>query len=352
MNSIGSFLHHLCVDDADRWYPLLSVYYLTFSCRFRCPYCSDGSGKPYYALRSPTLPGAKVIELLRIIRRHSDYLVITGGEPLDHADFSEVMEGLKALKFRGVILTTNGLALDSFLSSVAASVQHLVFSLQTLDHKKADSWYGTGDGVHDRILQNIDRAARHPDRKYQIIVSSVVTPGHIADLYDVYHYARERGFRLAACPQLVGVKAHESLVGDREYRDFYDFLIAEKRKGARLQGTVDYLVHMRDLRKFRCRPFTMLVVSPTGDVFYPCLELGQFAGNLFDEPDLHRLRQAGAARFGPQPDCDTRCHSACALGFSRLLANPFSALHEIVCCSKGWMKSPQKRQVSKAALNR
>jgi hypothetical protein len=91
---------------------------------------------------------------------------------------------------------------------------------------------------------------------------------------------------------------------------------------------VDYLEHLRDLRKFKCRPFTMLVVSPLGEVFYPCLELGNYAGNLFAEPNLHRLRQAGRERFGPPPQCGRQCHSACALGFARLLENPLSILHE------------------------
>ncbi len=96
---------------------------------------------------------------------------------------------------------------------------------------------------------------------------------------------------------------------------------------------------MRDLRKFDCRPFTMLVVSPVGDVFYPCLEIGQAAGNLFVEGNLHRLRQQGWAKFGPQPDCDTRCHSACALGFSRVLANPMSLLHEAALLARARIKN-------------
>ena len=276
--------------------------------------------------------------MLRIIRRHTDHLVITGGEPLQHPDFQPVMAAVKLLKFQSVVLTTNGRAVDSCLPEIAQSVDYLVFSLQTLDHEKGDAWYGCGNGTHERIMENIDRAARCPKRRFQIIISSVVTPENIQDLYPVYHYARERGFRLAACPQLVGVKAQASLAGNLDYRNFYNFLIAEKKKGNRIQGTVDYLEYMRDLRKFSCHPFTMLVVSPTGEVFYPCLELGHFAGNLFDKPSLHRLRQTGRERFGPQPDCDTRCHSACALGFSRALENPLSILQEGVYWSKGWLR--------------
>lgn len=80
----------------------------------------------------------------------------------------------------------------------------------------------------------------------------------------------------------------------------------------------------------------MLVVGPTGEVFYPCLELGHPAGNLLEEPDLHRLRQTGCERFGPQPDCRTQSHSACALGFARILANPLSLLHEGLLMARAW----------------
>src|SRR5512137_2370483 len=110
MSSLISFLRHLRGDHPGRWHPLLGVYYLTYSCELRCPHCSDGKGEPYYRLRSGTLPGPRVLELLRIIRRHCDYLVLTGGEPLQHPDLAQVLDGLRPLKFRGVVLTTNGLA--------------------------------------------------------------------------------------------------------------------------------------------------------------------------------------------------------------------------------------------------
>jgi len=338
MNPVASFLHHLCINDTRSWYPLLSVYYLTYACELRCRHCSDGSGEPYRRLPPTNLPAPKVLDLLRIIRRHSDFLVLTGGEPLQHPDFAQVLRSLKDLKFRGVVLTTNGVAMDRFLGEAAESIQFLVFSLQTLDSEKGDAGYGGRTGSHERVMANLERAARQPGRKYEIIISSVVTPENIPDLYEVYRFSQERGYRLAACPQLVGVKAHPALPGNHEYRRFFDFLITEKRNGGSIQGTVDYLCHMRDLTKFPCRPFTMLVVSPTGDVFYPCLELGQFVGNLLEQPSLHRLREQGLKRFGPQPDCDTRCHSACALGFSRLLANPFSLVHEAGLIARAQIK--------------
>lgn len=335
MNAASSLLSHWLFDPPEKWRPVMGVYYLTYACSFRCPHCSDGSGIPYPQLRSPILPAARVLELFQILRQHCDYLVITGGEPLQHPAFAQVVAEAARFKFRGLILTTNGFAVEPVLPEIAKSVTQLVFSLQTMESAKADQWYGGQKGVHQQVLANLDRATKFSGRKYEIIISTVVTPHNLDDLPAIYEFAKSRGYRLAACPQLVGVKAHAELVGHPKYREFYDFLIREKKRGGLIQGTVDYLEYMRDLRAFRCRPFTMVTVSPVGDVFYPCLELGQVAGNLFTEPNLHRLRQAGRTVHGPQPDCPAQCHSACALGFSRLLANPFSALHE------GWLMTRQ-----------
>jgi MoaA/NifB/PqqE/SkfB family radical SAM enzyme len=332
LKSVHNFLHHLLIDSPRRWHPLLSVYYLTYECNFRCPYCSDGSRRPYYALRSPTLSAALALRLLRVIRNSCDFVVITGGEPLRHPGFVEVMRGIGALGFTGVVLTTNGYEIGPVLSDIAPAINHLVFSLDTLQPDKADAWFGVGPGALRRIRDNIEKAANLPGRRFQIHLSSVVTPENIEDLYDVYSLAKAQGFRFAACPQLIGVKAHPALMDNPRYRQFYDFLIAEKRSGGRIQGTVDYLQHMRDLRKFRCRPFTMLVVSPAGDVFYPCLEIGHFAGNLLEDNNLHRIREKGREQYGPQPECDNRCHSACALGFALALARPRSLLRELRLC--------------------
>jgi MoaA/NifB/PqqE/SkfB family radical SAM enzyme len=324
----ASCLYHEFIDGPDRWYPVLSVFYLTNRCRFRCPYCSDGAGKPYHELDDRILPAPAAVSLLGAIRRHCEHVVITGGEPLEHPEVDAVLEGTRGVGFKSVVFTTNGHELDQHLDTIAGTVTNLVVSLDTLDGREGDAQYGAGAGVHARVLSNIERAAELPGRRFEMTISSVVTPGGIPDLHAVYAWAKERDFTFAACPQLVGVKAQGDLVGNPRYREFYDFLIAEKRRGGKVFGTVRYLEYMRDLRKFRCRPFTMLVVSPLGQVFYPCLEQGHHAGNLLGKADLHALRREARKVFGPQPDCDNRCHSACALGFGVGLAYPSSLASE------------------------
>lgn len=327
--SVRNYLAQALGDDPRGWHPLLAVYYLTYACDFRCPYCSDGAQQPYYRLRSPVLPAEQALELLRRVRRHSDYLVLTGGEPLKHPGLDAVLEGLPAVGFDGVVLTTNGHDLEPHLARVARAIRYLVFSLDTLDHARADACFGRGPGTLARILANIDRAdALRPRAGFEIVLSALATPDNLEDLYGVYDYARRRGFRFALCPQLQGVKAHPALHHNPAYRALYDHLIREKRRGGPVNGSVLYLEHMRDLRKFDCKPSTVLALSPTGDVFYPCLERGTVAGNLLEQNDLHAIRAAGRERHGPEPRCDNRCHSACALGFAMILSHPLSLAHE------------------------
>lgn len=149
---------------------------------------------------------------------------------------------------------------------------------------------------------------------------SELTPDNIDDLYEVYEFSQQHNFTFAAAPHLQGVKANPSLQKDTQYADFFSFLIKEKGNFKRkIFGTKLYLEYMRDLKKFICKPLTMLVVSPEGNVFYPCLEKGNYADNILQNVNLHDILKKGKENFGPIPKCDTRCHSACALGFSLLV---------------------------------
>ncbi len=338
MNPVFKYVHHKFVDSPDHWHPFLAVYYLTYRCDFRCPYCSNGFNKPYHQLSQEVLPSDSAVEILARIRRKCDYLVITGGEPLKHPEFSDVIARIGDIGFREVALNTNGFDVHLYMPEIARSVDTLIFSLDTLDEEKADKWFGRGRGVFRKILSNIELAAGYPGKKYRIIISGVATPGNIPDLYEVYDFAMSNGFTFAACPELRGVKPPPELMEDNAYRDFFDFLIREKNKGRSVYGFPEYLRHMRDFRKFSCRPFTMLVVDPLGHVFYPCLEIGHTVGNILDCEDLHALRKEGASRFGLQPDCDVRCHSACALGFSLILQYPSSIIQELFLTIKGALK--------------
>ena len=104
--------------------------------------------------------------------------------------------------------------------------------------------------------------------------------------------------------------------------------LQQKKRGENVYGTVRYLEQMRDLTGFDCFPLAMLVVSPVGGVYYPCLEGGCVVESLFNEPDLDRIAAKGRALFPGRPSCENQCHSGCMLGISLALQHPLSMLRE------------------------
>ncbi|MCB1189762.1 MAG: radical SAM protein [Leptospiraceae bacterium] len=334
MKSLLRFIYHQTLNNQEKWYPILAVYYLTYHCNFRCPYCSDGNGNPYYTIGQSHPKLKDAIQIVKNIKKYCDYLVITGGEPLLYPEVDEFLHQTFSLGFKEIIFTTNGYNLNQRLYSISQTVHTLVVSLDTLDPIKADKWFGDKKGSFDKILDNIQLAKNIQDKKFKVHISSVVTPKNIEDLYDVYQFAKKNNFVFAACPELKGVKANELLYNNLEYKDFYNFLIKEKKKGNPVYGSIKYLEYMRELKTFRCHPFTMLTVSPDGRIFYPCLEIGYKVGNILEEENLHKLRIKGISEFGPQPNCKDQCHSACALGFSVALEFPSSVLSEIYLVTK------------------
>jgi MoaA/NifB/PqqE/SkfB family radical SAM enzyme len=315
MNDVIKYFAYKLTASSNRWYPFLSVYYLTYTCDFRCFYCSDGGGKPYHELPSkdPTIEEAKAI--LKNIRRNTNHLILTGGEPFLYTNITDVLNELSVLKFKSTVLTTNGYNLDAYINHLNGALSTLVISLDSLDKETSNRIYGLNRDRFTRITENIQRIKALKNRSFDITISSVASESTINGLFDVYEYAMSNGFSFAAAPRLLGVIPEPDLQNNDAYRSFFDYLIKEKKRGMNIFGTVQYLEYMRDLKQFSCKPFTMLVIAPDGGIYYPCLEIGHISGNILEDKNLHDVRKEGSTLFGPKPVCGNQCHSACALSF-------------------------------------
>jgi len=75
---------------------------LTLHCDNRCPFC------PQAHLEMLFVPSAEVLRHLERIRRTSDSVVLTGGEPTLHPQFFAVLERCRELGFQRVGVITNG----------------------------------------------------------------------------------------------------------------------------------------------------------------------------------------------------------------------------------------------------
>src|SRR4029077_3303270 len=89
--------------------PYAVTFYVTHKCNLACSYCTQKEPDVF----SDELGTADTLRLLGRIRKESDSIVITGGEPTLRADIEEIVEAARFKhKFRLLLLITNGTLLD------------------------------------------------------------------------------------------------------------------------------------------------------------------------------------------------------------------------------------------------
>src|ERR1700716_2216269 len=89
--------------------PYAVTFYVTHKCNLACSYCTQKEPDVF----SEELSTAETKRLLHRIRRETDSIVITGGEPTLRPDIEELVEyGRLTCKFRSLLLITNGTLLD------------------------------------------------------------------------------------------------------------------------------------------------------------------------------------------------------------------------------------------------
>ncbi|MEK7271241.1 MAG: radical SAM protein [Planctomycetota bacterium] len=310
--------------------PLLFSFYVTRRCPFACPHCSDGTGKPFRETLSAELSTDEASRLLGILRRASDTLDVTGGEPLLRPDLEEILGRARALGFR-TILNTKGAGLEKRPEILRLS-DVLVIGMDALE--PAALALAMGGDVHaaEAVLSAL-RFAVAECRKSgkRLVLSAVASPGRIEDAGRVLAFAEENGIGFHLSPQIQGVAANPALRGDAAYLALVDRTLAAKRRGARVLGVEPYYRGIRDFSTFDCHPLLMPTIRPDGRLYYPCLEREQADVSLLEAGDYYVALAKSRELHGPLPSCAGCCHVFCHMALSLLQRHPVAALKEQRC---------------------
>src|SRR6202035_3805341 len=108
--------------------PYALIFYTTHKCNLACSYCTQKEPDVF----SDELSTRDTLRLLRLIRRETDSIVFTGGEPTLRPDLEDLLAAARQdIRFRSVMLISNGTLLDR-RPRVFDNVTGLVISLDAL----------------------------------------------------------------------------------------------------------------------------------------------------------------------------------------------------------------------------
>ncbi len=283
--------------------PYAAVFYTTHKCNLDCFYCTQKEPDVF----SDELPTRETIELLRIIRRETDSILFTGGEPLLRADIEQLVAAARReLKFRSVLLVTNGTLLHK-RTALFETLHGLIVSLDSLT--PIENQPDSKPGNVPRVLENLQLARRGMPKPGDVTISTVIEEWNIAEIERILDYCGEQGFVFATQTALNEKMPNLRLKQNPRYQALVAKIIERRRaKAQAINGTPKLLRTVLEFGDFQCFPTMFPRVYPNGDVFYPCEPLKKIGGNLIREGSFRKVFARGRKLYGDIPECKAICH--------------------------------------------
>lgn len=283
--------------------PYAVTFYVTHKCNLDCSYCTQKEPEVF----SSELPTAGTLKVLAKIRRETDSIVITGGEPTLRADIETIVEAARFKnKFRSVLLITNGTLLDR-KPKILDGVTGLVVSLDALQADPTNAL--SKPAALPKVMENLQFAKERFGNPRKITISTVIEEWNIAEVERLLYWCGEQGFVFAAQSAQMEKMPNLALLRNPKYQALVDTIIARRRENKQpINGTPRTIDTLLRFRNFECYPTMFPRVYPNGDVFYPCEPLRRVAGNLLHDGSLKKIFARGKKRYGEIPPCEGICY--------------------------------------------
>src|SRR6267154_455341 len=281
--------------------PYAVTFYVTHKCNLDCSYCTQKEPDVF----SDELGTRDTLELLRRIRKESDSMVITGGEPTLRSDIEEIVAAARfACKFRSVLLITNGTLLDR-KAGILRGVTGLVVSLDALAADPTNPL--SKPAALPKVMENLAFAKERLGAR-RITISTVIEEWNIGEVERLLDWCGEQGFVFAAQSAQMEKMPNLALLRNNRYQALVDKIIERRRAGQAINGTPKTIETLLRFREFQCYPTMFPRVYPNGDVFYPCEPLRKIAGNLRRDGSLRKIFAQGRKMYGDIPPCQGICY--------------------------------------------
>lgn len=302
--------------------PAYFIWTMTNRCNFACEYCDNHRGEKY-----PDLPDRGRLDteggqrLLQVMRTGTSALYFCGGEPTLRNDLPELTREAWNLGYFPLMINTNAALLHRRLATPGwedwlARMDVVICSLDSLDPGALDTLYVTSDGAD--VIRNVAALARLGDHTgTKVVVNTVIRPGHVDEAADVFDWAQRTGVWFVPVPVNHGPAVEHSLLDDPGYARLAERILARKRAGGRILGSVRLLERLLGQAHIRCLPTLKAHIDPDATVWWPCkpcVNVAPVKVPVLDHDTLDEVWAAGrrlvdpTGFHGPGPDqCGADC---------------------------------------------
>jgi len=239
--------------------PLFCGHKLTYNCNLKCKMC------PFWKRSNIDLSTANEKAVLRQIYDSGVCAIaFEGGEPLLRKDLGEILAFSKSLPLQ-TSLITNGTLLESKIDEIAQYVNGAVYvSLDGLE-KTHDSIRGVS-GCFKKTIQGIIAASN----KVSVIINTTIMAENVDEIEDLVRLAKDLDVKISLAVAYEYFEAEASTPINPEIKDIAEKLVELKKNGYPLMNSISYFKVIAKEKKWTCKPWLTINVSPEGSLVLPC----------------------------------------------------------------------------------
>lgn len=292
MNIIGYFEQLKNDSEEKEMKNIDNIYFLlTKKCNLKCIHCSTSCAPEEKEILS--IDQAKTI-INNIKKLGIEKIVFTGGEPMLHSDFFEIVEYAK-LKLKNVqfILSTNGTLINKInISFLIEKFDIIEISLDGIDEKSCDSI--RGKGVFEKVIASIKLLQKY--NFYNITLSTVVGENQEAYIEKFYKLNE----KLKTKPLIRALEPTGRALDNRnifyEEKTLLPLSIPDIYKESSSKS--------RDISSCSCSAYERIILIDHEGYAYPCPSLyegnfyiANFLDDNFSEIELMRILNTKRKKF-------------------------------------------------------
>ncbi len=300
--------------------PFSASFVVSNQCNIHCSYCN------FPAMTKAQLSLAQIEVLFEKLKKMGvKRLGLLGGEPLLRKDILAII-GIAKSKGFFISLNTNLLLYDKYKDSL----QDVDYFFTSIDGTPEKHIANRGPQKFERILAAI-RDIR--DRKKIVTAICVATDTDLASAQYLIQLAKENDFLVHFQPECYDTEIVQRSapikVESQSIKTFWQFLLEEKRAGAPISSSANYLEYISEWQDYtissyydpkdRCAAGRGFLFVDTEGVAYPCaFTKGKMKG-------INLLEKDWEVEFDKKTPC-TKCIVGPMLEFNLLFKKPVSAI--------------------------
>ena len=249
--------------------PLFCGHKLTYNCNLRCKMC------PFWKRTNRDLSIDKEKAILRqIYDAGVCAIAFEGGEPLLRKDLNEILAFSRSLPLQ-TSLVTNGTLLESKIDEISQYINGAIYvSLDGLE-KTHDAIRGVR-GCFKKTLQGITAASK----KVSVIINTTIMNENIHEIEDLVKLAKGLNVKISVAIAHEYYETDASTPDRLKIREITGKLVELKNNGFPLINSIAYFGVIAKEKKWTCKPWSTINVSPEGYLVLPCYVRNEYAKTI------------------------------------------------------------------------